>query len=62
MEKASAKVSIFEMNKGAHEMRFVPFKDISDLNSKYRKEPALVDSEQQCGRDHPIDFPFVNPP
>jgi len=35
MNAASEKVSIFETMTGPHDMRFVGFKDISELNSKY---------------------------
>lgn len=35
MDRGSAKLSIFDTMKGPHDMRFVPFKDISEQNSKY---------------------------
>lgn len=37
MSLGSEKVSIFEEEKGAHEMRFVSFNDLPEINSKYTK-------------------------
>lgn len=58
MSLGSEKVSIFEEEKGAHEMRFVSFNDLPEINSKYTKQPMLVKTEREAGRDYPIDFPF----
>ena len=37
MSLGSEKVSIFEEEKGAHELRFVSFNDLPEINSKYTK-------------------------
>jgi len=61
MSVGSEKVSIFDTLKAPHDMRFVAFNDISEFNSKYRKQPMMVDQDHETGRDRPIEFQFQDP-
>ena len=62
MDKGAEKVSIFDTLKGPHDRRFVAFKDISDTNSKYSKQPMLVHKALTTGREVALMHPFGAPP
>jgi hypothetical protein len=49
MSLGSAKHSIFDKMQGCHEKRFVPFNDISVVNSKYPK-PLAPDFDKTIAR------------